>query len=129
MAICLALVCAGCEDSNGRISVSGLVTLGNVPVKQGSVRLIPTGGGPTSGGDIVDGKFAIPADKGVLAGTFRVQITARRPSGKMHVDEITGREFEVPEQYIPARYNKRSELEMDVTESGDNHFEYHLESE
>ena len=101
------------------------------PLKEGPISFFPQldTKGPTAGASIVDGKFTINAKKGPLPGKFHVQITATR---------LTGRKIPAPppgcgytceiEQYLPARYNTKSELEAEVTEDGPNRFEFDLSS-
>jgi hypothetical protein len=53
---------------------------------------------------------------------MRVEIEAARYTGER--DPVEG--FLITELYIPARYNKQSELEVEVTPDGENHFEFKL---
>ena len=127
VAVCL-LGAIGCADSD-RKRIEGTVTLEGEPLKEGQIGLFPQPGtkGPSAGAPIVDGKFTIDATKGPMSGTFSVQITASR---------FTGRKISLPppdegtideiEQYLPARYNTDSELKVDITENGPNRFEFTL---
>ena len=126
----LLVVCPGCGDSGGRAGLTGIVTFDEKPVPEGSIEFHPIQGtkGPSSGGQIADGEFEIVPRDGLFPGTFQVSITAYRGTGKMQIYELTGEEYEVHEQYLPARYNQQSELSVEVAESGKNHFEFHLES-
>ena len=93
--------------------------------------------GPTAGGKIVDGEFTVAAEKGTMEGTFRVQISATRKTGKKVFDPTaemldsgsTDGMIDEIVQYIPARYNKQSELTADVVDGGENRFEFALSSE
>ena len=125
------LLLLGCGESDGSIPLSGSVTLDGRPLPEGSIELHPIRGtkGPSSGGSIANGKFSISSQKGIRPGTFRVEIKAYRGSGKMEVYEITGEEREIPEQYLPARYNEKSELTVDVSREGDQYVEFQLKSE
>jgi len=63
---------------------------------------------------IVDGQFDVPADKGLFPGTFRVEITATRATGKTQQDPVIGQIVAVVEQYLPERYNNNTELTIEV---------------
>ncbi len=80
---------SGCGNSGGRLPVSGSVTLDGVPLANGEIIFVPISGtkGPTAAGEILAGKFKIPAAKGPIAGSYRVEITAERATGR----KITGR--------------------------------------
>lgn len=125
----LALL-AGCGNSAGRQALQGSVTLDNAPLEQGTVRFIPVQGtnGPSAGGEIKKGEFSIAADKGVLCGSFRVEITASRKTGQKVRDRFTGEMTELNTQFLPPRYNSNSELTAEVKNGGENRFEFALHS-
>ena len=119
----------GCTPDDGRRSVSGTVTYQGEPVREGNIRLSPVKGtsGPVTGARIEDGTFRTPRVDSPFTGTYRVEITASRKTGRtirrppLHLEE------EEYEQYLPVRYNKQSELTMEVTSDGDNEFNFALE--
>ncbi len=127
LSVC-CLILAGC-DSSDRSSVQGTVTLDGQPLEKGSINFMPLPGtkSPTAGAQIVDGKFSIPAKGGTFTGKFRVEITASRPSGKKIPSPMTGEMMDATEQYLPAKYNKQSELQADITD-GANQLEFPLSS-
>ena len=120
---------AGCGDSR-RTSIEGTVTWDGQPLPSGSIVFLPLTGteSPTAGGDIVDGKFSIPAKKGTFEGKFRVEITAERPSGRKIPHPGSGELVEELEQYLPVRYNTASELEVEVEVGVPNRLEFPLRS-
>ena len=122
------LVLGGCGSSD-RSSVTGTVTLDGQPLEKGSINLMPMPGtkSPTAGAQIVDGNFTVAAKGGTFAGKFRVEITASRPSGKKIPHPMTGEMIEATEQFLPAKYNKQSELQVEITE-GTNQLEFPLTS-
>lgn len=126
------LVCAiilpilvGC-GGNGRISVEGIVTLDGQPLEQGSIEFDPLPGtpGPTAGGEIVNGKFAIPAARGPLAGRFTVRIKSAGLTGRKILNPRKNAMVDEFAQRLPAKYNSESRLQAEVTSSGLNRFEF-----
>ena len=73
---------------------------------------------PPTAGKIVNGEFRFLCKPGAM----RVEIDAARKTGKR--DPIEG--FEITELYIPAKYNRSSELMANVTLDGENHFNFAL---
>ena len=67
----------GCGGT-GRVPVSGKVTLDGQPLEHGLINFRPSQGnaGPGSGGVVNEGRFEIPADKGLRPGSYKVSITA-----------------------------------------------------
>jgi hypothetical protein len=116
--LALAAPLVGCGAGHNRVAMSGKVTFDGRPVEQGQIVFAPQGAGFTAAAPIVAGAYAIPAAKGASPGvSYTVRITA---------DRATGRKIQAPgyaandppqdvyEQYIPARYNESSELQLDV---------------
>jgi len=123
----LAVAAPGC-DATPRHALEGTVTLDGQPLPDGYISFRPMAGtpGPTAGGRIVDGRFAISRQDGTFAGKFRVEITATRSTGEKFFDEEVGREVEILAQYLPARYNTQSELTAEVRPDGPNAFSFEL---
>ena len=123
------LLVVGCGPSGDRRSLSGTVTLDGQPLAEGSIAFRPEyeTDSPTGGGKIQDGKFAIKSDAGLHVGSFRVEITASRPTGQKTYDEM-GNEIDEWAQYLPERYNSQSELTAEVTDGGPNEFDFPLET-
>lgn len=123
-----SLTAGGCQRGPVRYAIEGTVTLDGKSLDGGSINFRPVERtpGPTAGAEIKDGKFVIPREGGLLPGKFRVEITASRPGKNVVLDEIFGREVPAYEQYLPARYNTRSELHAEVGESKSNHFDFEL---
>ena len=108
----------GCQEAGP--SISGRVTVDDVALSQGTVSLRPLPGtkGPSVGGKIVDGRFRIGPAAGLVPGKYRVEITSLRDTGETVVDPSFGTEVSVATQFLPARFNTRSELEVEVSPSG-----------
>ena len=125
------LLLAGCSGTSGRQSLEGNVTLDGEPLPEGGISFRPLPGtrGPTAGGKISEGKFSVSPGKGTFVGTFRVEITASRKTGRKKLDPIMGDEVDEMVQFIPERYNRQSELRAEVTAEGPNRFDFTLSSQ
>ena len=119
MLVCVVLALfLGCgSPDSGRASVSGKVTFDGEPVKTGQISFEPQGQGRIGIAQIVDGAYQMPPQQGPTPGKYTVRITADRPSGKpaQTTPEVSGRPIgESYEQYIPATFNERSELTVEI---------------
>jgi hypothetical protein len=88
----VALCClAGCGD-RGLMAVGGTVTLDGKPVTTGLITFQPAAGtkSRSSGATIRDGRYEIPADKGVVPGKYLVAVQAFKPTGRMIPDPQVG---------------------------------------
>jgi hypothetical protein len=109
LALGLALAVVGCGGSAQ--TISGTVTLDNAPVEDGHIAFVPEGRGTSAGGTISKGKYSCQVPRG----KYRVEINASKmmplPPGQkgMYGDK------EEMRQYIPEKYNNKSELTADVT--------------
>jgi len=109
---------AGC-GSGDACSLSGQVTFNGKPILDGNIRFNPIDDTPGPGGSakIVDGAYEIATEDGMLAGGHRVLISATRATGRMvRAENLDGgpSQVEQVEQYIPDRYNRTSELVVDL---------------
>ena len=123
----LFLLMPGCGSGEAYHPISGTVLLNDQPLKKGVITLFPTGAGTTVGGEIIDGKFTLPRDRGPTPGKYRVEIVAFKPSGKKEFDVDLNSQVDVEVQYLPPKYNTKSELECKVEQGGKNEFEFKLE--
>ena len=109
------VVMIGCGPSGPRVyEVTGTATLDGTPIPEGDIVFLPEekAFGPDAG-KIVDGKYRAE----VKGGKKTVQIRAARlvPGKKGPMGE------DVIEDYIPARYNDRTELHIEVGEGETEH--------
>ena len=97
--------------------MSGTVTYNGRPVPEGRIEFIPvqTSSAPVSGALVADGKYRVDNKGGTPVGTHKVVITAMRtmknkatPGGKPLLHE------NVLYQYIPKKYNDKTQLEITV---------------
>ena len=75
----------GCSSGNGEIeryAIDGTVTYEGQPVPYGTISLIPDAdqgnSGPGSTGIIEEGKFQIPANRGIVGGPYRATINGQK---------------------------------------------------
>lgn len=119
---CVVVAVAGCgRDGPERTPVVGRVTYRSEPVKTGEIRFLPIKDTKTPmwGASIVGGQYAADGNGGVPVGVHKVEIIAWRekavasqssanlPPG-LHVGKAP------QEQYLPAKYNSQSELEITI---------------
>ena len=116
-ALLLLTAAMGCtDDAGGRIGFEGRVTVDGNPLEKGSISFRPMKGtsGPTAGGSIIDGKFAIEPKDSLFPGSYRVEIRASRKTGKKVKDHTFGTMVDHWEQYLPEKYNRQSTLTAEV---------------
>ncbi len=131
--VLLTLLCGltvGCGgDGIPRASVHGTVTYEGEPVESGVIMFIPDTVAPVAL-KITDGQYDSDSDvndrRGAVIGHCSVQIFANRPTGKSYVDVMTGDKMEETKQFIPAKYNERTQLTADI-ESGEQTIDFSLE--
>jgi len=73
---------------------------------------------------IADGKFTIERAKGLLPGSYKVQVYGADLTAA--TDAPPGLEPPPPKETIPRRYNIDSKLTAEVKEDGPNTFEFQL---
>jgi hypothetical protein len=109
----------GC-GSDGMVVVSGSVTFDGQPLADGAISLYPADKSVApQGGRIRDGRFQLRC----RPGKYRVEILASRP--KEGAQELSPGMIPF-EQYIPARYNDASSLEVEVSTKSRQEFTFGL---
>jgi hypothetical protein len=108
--VILILALPGCGGSN-MTTVTGKVTLDGEPIPEGYIAFLPEGPGKGGGGPITNGEYKVD----VQNGKNRVEITASKkmalPAGQTN---MYGEKEEV-RQYIPDKYNAKTELKEDIS--------------
>ena len=101
------------------MQVGGTVTWNGGALPDGEVMFIPSDPrtGPAAG-RIVKGEFTFRTKPGRM----RVEIQSARLTGKR--EPVSG--TPISELFIPARYNTKSELSVEVEPEGANHFDFPL---
>lgn len=124
----LALATAGCNSSS-RQGIEGTVKFDGTPLADGLISFLPQAGtaGPTAGSRITQGAYHIDRAKGLLPGSYRVEISGWRKTGAKKTD-MFGREVDETEQIVPSRYNKESKLTADVAKGQSTPLDFELSS-
>jgi hypothetical protein len=123
--------CGG-SDKLPREAVSGTVSVEGKPLKTGLITFLPDDSNtPTQGGGVVlEGKYTIPRNQGLVPGKYRIVITS--PEDKPAPLDMTNNAPGMPpppvKEVIPRQYNSESLLTADVKAGAKNEFEFNLVS-
>ncbi|WP_339731775.1 hypothetical protein [uncultured Gimesia sp.] len=120
----LSLSLAGCgaaATGPDRAIVTGKVTFEGKPVSQGQIWFLPAAGreAPQAGAAIIDGQYRVENKGGVPIGACQVKITAERPEADVKIVADGGPEEIPTRQYLPARYNEKTELTVEIKPSSE----------
>lgn len=128
--VCIAAVSfAGC--GNQPKVIHGTVTAAGQTPDSGEVRFVPIEGttGPINAGPIVGGKYEIKGRGGVPPGKYRVQIVAKKKTGRT-VQQYNGFEMAMVEEQIqispPVYATESSPLTHEVSAGGDAKIDFDL---
>ncbi len=93
---------AGCGQGPERAVVQGTVKVGESIPEVGEIRFVPIDGTPGSmnAAVIVDGAYEVAGRGGLAPGKYRVEIVARRKTGKK-VERYNGFEMAMVDEEIP----------------------------
>jgi len=121
-------VAGGCGGSaDGRLPVSGAVTLDGTPLDQGVIAFhSEEAGRPPVETAITAGEYFIAADKGLLPGSYKVAIDSADSTGK--TASPVEYSMAIPVSRIPLKYNGETTLVAAVDAAGDNVFDFQLET-
>ena len=122
--LCLSIwLCLGCsKDGLPTKVVYGTVSVGDQHVETGQIAFVPIDGttGPTSVSPITGGRYRVEARGGVPLGTHRVEVVAKRKTGRQL---LGGREGELADETVtmgPAIYGTdKSPLKFELTAGSD----------
>lgn len=120
-------VLVGCDQYPGRMAVSGTVTMKGEPLKNGTVTFYPVTTGTQSGTAIEDGVFKIKREEGLLAGKYRVSISSPDGETPTNPGVAPGPSGNfTSKDRVPLAFNQNSKLEVEVTSTGPNEFEFKI---
>lgn len=118
----------GCENTGGKLGVSGSVSLKGEPLNKGTITfLLPEAATPTAEALIEDGKYSIPAVNGLLPGKYRVRISAIEEFPITPEEYAAGKQPPPNRERIPAKYNTESQEIVEVEAKGKNQFDFTIE--
>lgn len=115
----LSTSAAGCGGSE-QTALKGKVTLDGVPVENGSIAFYSTAeGGPRAAAAIQNGEYAVPLERGLKPGSYRVEVSWQKPTGKKIPSTDPGFLADETREVVPDKYNVKSTLTADVA-AGEN---------
>lgn len=125
----LTVTLTGCGvDTDGKRAVSGDITLQGTPLDQGTIAFfvgdVPT---PTAECLITDGKYALPAEQGLLPGKYVVRIRSTEEVPITPDEYAAGKTAPPGKERIPERYNTATEQAVDVPTIGTTKFDFRIE--
>ena len=122
---CLPLV--GC-GGDGAVKVQGSVSFDGKPIQNGSITFEPEDRkGPSQGQAIANGSYTLDGPNKVPPGTKVVRIEAFGPSGKKtSIAPGSTQMVDAMHQYVPEKYNLKSELKKTVEPGKDNVIDFDL---
>lgn len=126
----VVVLASGCGEKNelGRKLIRGRVTLDGESLDFGSIQFAPQQAGVASGAEIRQGEYEIPVSQGLTPGSYVVRVYAADGQAEAVEPTLPGPGIKVQPERVPARYNRKSELELVVAED-DPSVEYNLELE
>ena len=109
----LALFCGCSGDASS--SVHGRVTLDGEAVTMGNIVFLPPSGvGPKAAAAIENGSYAISAADKLRPGSYRVEISWHKPTGRKVASADPGMTIDETREAIPAKYNSDSTLVVEI---------------
>jgi len=118
--LCCALMLAGCSGNDGRVTVTGTVTLDGQPLSDGTITFVGSNGASAGVGSIDNGSFTISKTgnaEGMDPGSYKVQVESWEVQPGEPQDDGT---FAEGKTRIPEKYNKAADsgLTAEVTADG-----------
>ena len=123
---------AGCGPHTDRLAISRNVSLDGTPLDSGSIRFTSVASEKllVAGAMIQDGAYQIPREKGLLPGTYHLEIYSPDQNAKpiMARAQPGGPGISVAPERIPVEYNVDSQQTIEVTADGENRFVFEINS-
>ncbi len=116
---------AGCNKEPERLEISGTVKFKNRLLERGMITFVGASEeGIQTGAVIMNGSYALPKTHGLMPGKYKVMIRSAAAGGASGEDAgDPGKEAEEP---IPAKYNAKTELEIELKKEGPFTFDFDL---
>jgi hypothetical protein len=103
---------AGC-GAPAKVVVKGTVTFDGNPLEEGAINFVPAdGNGTTDGGLVSKGSFSVPVSPGSVIVRINASKVVRREPAYPGDPKSPMKEFR--REIIPAKYNAKSELRLEV---------------
>jgi hypothetical protein len=117
----------GCQENpRGRKAVTGTVKLKGEPLNYGTIEFRSTAGSGVSTGTIIrEGKYEIPATKGLPNGTYEVRMNSTE-ADKSPPEPGSPIMTKNAVERIPAEFNIRTTQKIEVTDNGSMNFDFDI---
>jgi hypothetical protein len=125
VALGLLALALGCGGGPRRVVVHGKVTFKGQPLSDGQIRFI-IDNRPTAMGQIKKGMYRIDHQGGVPVGSGKVEIEGFEDTKRVAFTSIDGKKTMEARQILPAKYNEKSELKVEITAGGPNEKNFDL---
>lgn len=124
----LVLASAGCGGTSGLVNVEGAVAYDNAPVEKGMITFTPTTEGKqVRFAEIKQGRYEMKGELAPQPGTYSVVVEGLKKVSDPRVPDYAKDENGMVEkQYLPDKYNKKSELTIEIKE-GQSQYDFNLE--
>lgn len=120
------LVTLGCGKGDVRRAiVQGKVTFKGQPIEKGQIRFV-IDNRPTAMGEVNKGMYKIDHLGGVPVGSGKVEIEGFEDTKNVVFTSIDGKKTVEAKQFLPAKFNEKSELKVEITASGPNEKNFDL---
>jgi hypothetical protein len=120
----------GCGPHTDRLAVSGKVTLNGEPLDGGSIQFTSLGEKKMNGGAMINGgQYNIPQEKGLLPGTYHLEIYAPDNAAKpiLYRSSPDSPGVMTQPERVPPEYNISSKKTIEVKPGGDNRFDFDIQ--
>ncbi len=135
----MGLAAIGCSggiptDDLPREAIAGTVTMDGQPLPAGTILFSPEGSkeesAASASGQIENGEFSIPRDRGPVPGSYKVSINhTDQPEGRIKIQlKKPGKKVAGFKELIPAKYNSKTELKETIPKGGKRDLKYELQS-
>lgn len=123
----IALCLTGCGDGLGLVPVSGTVTLDDKPLSGAEIIFRPVDGRPSLGVTDAEGKYTLrylDDQNGAVPGKHQVSISTAGDAAVSGGEDGNTKKVE----RVPAQYNSKSTLEVEVSSSNTGPTDFKLQS-
>jgi hypothetical protein len=125
LVLVLALALTGCDRGPKLYPVSGTVSFKGQDIKFGTISF-RAANGDSGAAQIVDGKYSIPAEAGLVAGDYKVAISFPDPKIPIPTGAEPPGAVLPSREMLPKKYNDESELTAQVKAAGSNDISFQL---